>query len=217
MFHRKGYSRAQTKAEETANTISHSLGLIAALVGAPLLIMQAARVGDVFFVVGASVFAFTIIFMYLTSSIYHFLPPGKAKHAFRVLEHCAIFLLIAGTYTPILLGVLFGAWGWTLLAVVWGIALLGVFLKIFAQHLPLAFSTGLYLLMGWVIIVAIVPLVAAMPIEGIYWLVAGGLSYTLGVLFFVLDDRLPFGHFIWHLWVLGGTTCHYFAVYWYGA
>lgn len=217
MFHRKGYSRDQTRTEEAANTLSHGLGLVAALVGAPLLIMQAARIGDTFFVVGASVFALTIIFMYLTSSIYHLLAPGKAKHAFRVIEHCAIFLLIAGTYTPILLGVLHGAWGWSLLVLVWGIALVGLFLKIFAQHLPLALSTGLYLLMGWVIIIAIVPLIAVMPIAGIYWLVAGGLSYTLGVVFFVLDDRLPFGHFIWHLWVLAGTSCHYFAVYWYGA
>ncbi|WP_319784172.1 PAQR family membrane homeostasis protein TrhA [Oceanisphaera sp. IT1-181] len=217
MFHQKGYFREQTKAEETANTISHGLGLVAALVGTPLLIMQAARIGDTFFVVGASLFALTIIFMYLSSSIYHFLPQGKAKHAFRVIEHCAIFLLIAGTYTPILLGVLYGVWGWTLLAVVWGIALVGVFLKMFAQHLPLALSTSLYLLMGWIIIVAIVPLLTVMPIEGIYWLVAGGVCYSLGVLFFVLDGRLPFGHFIWHLWVLAGTTCHYFTVYWYGA
>ncbi|MGO5000244.1 PAQR family membrane homeostasis protein TrhA [Oceanisphaera sp. W20_SRM_FM3] len=217
MFHRKGHSRTQTKAEEAANTISHGLGLIAALVGAPLLTMQAARMGDTLFVVGASLFAITIIFMYLSSSLYHFLPQGKAKHAFRVLEHCAIFLLIAGTYTPILLGVLYGAWGWALLTVVWGIALLGLFLKVFAQHLPLALSTGLYLLMGWIIVVALKPLIAAMPIDGIYLLVAGGVSYSLGVIFFVFDDRLPFGHFIWHLWVLGGTTCHYFAVYWYGA
>lgn len=217
MFHKKGYSRGQTKAEEAANTISHGLGLVAASVGAPLLIMQATHIGDTFFVVGASVFTLTIIFLYLSSSIYHFLPQGKAKHAFRVIEHCAIFLLIAGTYTPILLGVLYGVWGWTLLAVVWSIALVGVFLKMFAQHLPLALSTSLYLLMGWIIVVALKPLIAAMPIDGLYLLVAGGVSYSLGVIFFVLDDRLPFGHFIWHLWVLGGTTCHYFAVYWYGA
>ncbi|MGB5856706.1 MAG: hemolysin III family protein [Oceanisphaera sp.] len=217
MFHRKGYSRAQTKAEETANTLSHGLGLLAALVGAPFLVYRATQIGDAFFVTGASLFAATIIFLYLTSSIYHFLPVGKAKHAFRVLEHCAIFVLIAGTYTPLLLGVLNGAWGWSLFGVVWSLALMGVLLKIFAQHLPMVFSTTLYLLMGWVIVVAFKPLLATMPIEGIYWLVAGGLSYTFGVVFFVLDDRLPFGHFIWHLWVLAGTSCHYFTVYLYGA
>ncbi|MFD1006782.1 PAQR family membrane homeostasis protein TrhA [Oceanisphaera ostreae] len=217
MFNKKGYSRTQSGAEEAANTLSHVAGLVAAVVGTPFLIVQASHTGGGLFVAGACVFATTIIFMYLTSSIYHFLPVGKAKHAFRVIEHSAIFLLIAGTYTPILLGVLNGPWGWTLLAVVWSIAFVGVFLKLFAQHLPISLSTSLYLLMGWIIVVALKPLIAAMPIDGIYLLVAGGVSYSLGVIFFVLDDRLPFGHFIWHLWVLAGTTFHYFAIYWYGA
>ncbi|ART79324.1 PAQR family membrane homeostasis protein TrhA [Oceanisphaera avium] len=217
MFHSKRGARAQTRGEERANTLSHGLGLVVALIGGPLLIMQAKLVGDTAFIIGASIFALSIIFMYLSSAIYHGLAVGQAKLTFRVIEHCAIFLLIAGTYTPILLGVLNGAWGWSLLILVWSIALLGIGLKLFAQHLPLALSTTLYLLMGWVIIIAIVPLIAVMPSAGIYWLLAGGISYTLGVVFFILDDRLPYAHFIWHLWVLAGTCCHYLAIYWYGA
>ena len=217
MFHRKGYSRHQTRAEEAANSLSHGLALIVGVIGTPFLVHRAYVTGDAFFVVGASLFAASIIFMYLSSTLYHCLPVGKVKHAFRVLEHCAIFVLIAGTYTPLLLGVLNGAWGWSLFGVIWALALMGVLLKIFAQHLPMAFSTGLYLLMGWVIVIAIKPLLATMPMDGIYWLVAGGLCYTLGVLFFIFDDHLPFAHFIWHLWVIAGTSCHYLAVYWYGA
>lgn len=217
MFHRKGYSRQQTLAEETANAVSHGLAFIAGLIGTPFLVHRAYVTGDAFFIAGASLFAASILFMYLTSTLYHGLPLGKAKHTFRVLEHCAIFILIAGTYTPLLLGALNGAWGWSLFGVVWALALMGVLLKIFAQHLPIAFSTILYLVMGWVIVIAIKPLLAVMPLPGIYWLVAGGLSYTLGVAFFVFDDHLPFGHFIWHLWVMVGTSCHYVAVYGYGA
>lgn len=217
MFHQKGYSRAQTRVEEAANTLSHGLALLAGVISTPFLVHRAYMTGDAFFVVGASLFAASIIFMYLSSTLYHGLPAGRAKHTLRVLEHCAIFILIAGTYTPLLLGALNGAWGWSLFGVVWTLALLGVLLKIFAQHLPMAFSTTLYLLMGWVILIAFKPLLAVMPLPGIYWLVAGGICYTLGVVFFVFDDHLPFGHFIWHLWVMAGTSCHYVAVYGYGA
>ncbi len=209
--------REQSPAEEMANSISHGIGLIAALVGTPFLITHAARNASGQFIVGVSVFCATIILLYLASTLYHALPLGKAKRVFRIIEHSAIFLLIAGTYTPFTLGVLNGAWGWTLFGVIWGLALAGVALKAFykAAH-PILF-TGLYLLMGWVVVIAVDPLLASVPTAGLLWLLAGGLSYTLGVAFFATDSRLQYGHLIWHLFVMGGTAFHYFAVLWYAA
>ncbi|GAA3534747.1 hypothetical protein GCM10022394_12870 [Zobellella aerophila] len=165
--------------------------------------------------VGVILFVTTVVLLYLASTLYHLLPPGKAKRVFRVIEHCAIFLLIAGTYTPFSLGVLRGGWGWTLFGIVWGLALVGVAIKVFVKRFRPLFSTALYLLMGWVIVVAIDPLLARMPLEGLLWLLAGGLCYTLGVVFFATDARLRFGHLVWHLFVMAGTACHYLAVFWY--
>jgi len=209
--------REQSQAEEIANSISHGIGLVAALVGAPFLIMHAVRHGDTGFIVGTSVFSATMIFLYLASTLYHALPMGKAKGVFRVIEHSAIFLLIAGTYTPFTLGVLRGAWGWTLLGVVWGLAIVGVALKVFDKAYHPILSTGLYLLMGWIVVIAVDPLLARVPTAGFLWLLAGGLSYTAGVAFFATDSRLQYGHLIWHLFVIAGTACHYFAVIWYAA
>ena len=209
--------RNQSQAEEIANSISHGIGLIAALIGTPFLITQAAQNGDGQYVAGATVFGASILLLYLGSTLYHALPPGKAKRAFRIIEHSAIFLLIAGTYTPFTLGVLRGAWGWTLFGMVWGLAAIGLALKAFYQaSRPILFTT-LYLLMGWVIVIAIEPMLANVPTTGLLWLLAGGLSYTVGVVFFATDSRLKYGHFIWHLFVMGGTVCHYFAVLWYAA
>lgn len=207
--------REQSRGEEIANSISHGIGLIAALVAAPLLIMHAVRRGDTGFIVGASLFAATMVLLYLASTLYHALPIGKAKRVFQVIEHSAIFLLIAGTYTPFMLGVLRGAWGWTLLGLVWGLAVAGVALKAFDRMSHPIVSTGLYLLMGWLILIAVNPLYARIPASGLLWLVAGGVAYTAGVAFFAADSRLRYGHFIWHLFVMTGTACHYFAVLWY--
>ena len=212
-----GPKREQSQAEEIANSISHGIGLVAALVGTPFLIMHAIRHGDTGFIVGTSVFSATMIFLYLASTLYHALPMGKAKGVFRVIEHSAIFLLIAGTYTPFTLGVLRGAWGWTLLVVVWGLAIVGVALKVFDKASHPILSTGLYLLMGWIVVIAVDPLLARVPTAGFLWLLAGGLSYTAGVAFFATDSRLQYGHLIWHLFVIAGTACHYFAVIWYAA
>jgi len=210
--------REQSRGEEIANSISHGIGLIAALVATPFLIMHAVQRGDTGFIVGASVFAATMVLLYLASTLYHALPRGgKAKHAFHVIEHSAIFLLIAGTYTPFTLGVLRGAWGWTLLGLVWGLAATGVALKAFNRMSHPIVSTGLYLLMGWLILIAANPLYARVPASGLLWLVAGGVAYTAGVAFFAADSRLRYGHFIWHLFVMAGTACHYFAVLWYAA
>jgi len=193
------------------------LGLIAALVATPFLVLQAVRHGDAGFVVGASVFAATMVLLYLASTLYHASPVGRAKRAFRVIEHSAIFLLIAGTYTPFTLGVLRGTWGWSLLGVVWGIAVTGVVLKALNRLTHPILTTSLYLLMGWLIVIAAEPLSERVPASGLLWLVAGGLAYTIGVVFFALDWRLRYGHFIWHLFVMAGTACHYFAVLGYAA
>ncbi|MHB1186342.1 PAQR family membrane homeostasis protein TrhA [Thiobacillus sp.] len=209
--------RVQSREEEIANSLSHGFGLIASLVAAPFLVLRAVRQGEAGFVVGASVFAATMVVLYLASTLYHALPAGRAKSVFRVIEHSAIFLLIAGTYTPFTLGVLRGTWGWSLLGLVWGIAVTGVVLKALNRLTHPILTTGLYLLMGWLIVIAAQPLSARVPASGLLWLVAGGLAYTLGVFFFALDSRLRYGHFIWHLFVMAGTACHYFAVLWYAA
>jgi hemolysin III len=179
--------------------------------------MHAARQGAAGLIVGASIFSATAILLYLSSTLYHALPLGNAKRVFRVIEHSAIFFLIAGTYTPFTLGVLRGAWGWKLLGLEWGLAVAGVVLKAIEKTSHPILSTGLYLLMGWLIILAVDPLLARVPTAGLLWLLAGGLSYTAGVAFFATDSRLQYGHLIWHLFVMNGTACHYFAVLWYAA
>lgn len=212
-----GFNREQSGGEEFANALSHGLGLILALIGTPFLIVQVVRQGEPLFVVGVGVFCTTMILLYLSSMLYHALPAGQAKRVFRRIEHSAIYLLIAGTYTPFTFGVLAGGWGWTLFGIVWGLAAVGVTLKVLQkQHHPIL-STCLYLLMGWVIVLAIEPLLANVATAGLLWLLAGGLFYTVGVVFFATDSRLLYGHFIWHLFVIAGTTCHFFAVLWYAA
>ena len=212
-----GPGREQSQGEEIANSISHGLGLVAALVGTPFLIVQAARHGNAGFIAGTSIFSATAAILYLASTLYHALPAGKAKRVFRIIEHSAIYLLIAGTYTPFTLGVLSGAWGWTLLGVTWFLAAAGVALKAFSRASHPILSTVLYLLMGWVVVIAVDPLLARMPTAGLLWLIAGGLSYTAGVVFFATDSRLQYGHLVWHLFVMAGTACHYFAIIWYAA
>lgn len=207
--------RGQSPGEEIANSISHGIGLIAAIVATPFLIMEAINRGDAGFIAGVSIFAASMVLLYLSSALYHVLPAGKSKRVFRIMEHSAIFLLIAGTYTPFTLGVLRGAWSWTLLGLVWGLALTGVALKAFERMSHPVISTGLYLFMGWLILIAANPMYERVPASGLLWLVAGGVAYTAGVAFFVADTRLKYAHFVWHLFVMAGTVCHYFAVLWY--
>ena len=207
---------SQSFREEIANSLSHGAGLVAALVATPFLIGDAMRKGSPAFLVGACVFAATVLLLYLGSTLYHGLPPGRAKRAFRVVDHCAIYLLIAGTYTPFTLGVLFGAWGWSLLAVVWSLAAIGITLEVTGGVRHPAWSLVLYLGMGWLAVVAIRPLALHLPAAGLIWLVAGGLAYTLGVVFYTAKG-LRFGHLVWHLFVLVGTFCHFTAVRYYAA
>jgi hemolysin III len=209
--------REQTTGEEIANSISHGLGLAAALVSIPFLLLHAVKIGSTGYIVGVSVFAASIVLLYLGSTLYHALQHSAAKRVFRAIEHSAIFILIAGTYTPFTLGVLNGSWGWSIFGVIWGLALIGITLKVVFRGSHNLLYVGLYLLMGWTIVVAIKPMLTLVPMEGLLWLLAGGLAYTIGVLFYVFDSRLKYGHAIWHLFVIAGTTCHYFSVYWYAA
>lgn len=208
-------ARGQTLGEEIANSISHAIGLVGAIVGTPFLILEVARYGDTSAIVGVSIFCAAMILLYSASSVYHALPVGRVKRLFFTLDHSAIFLLIAGTYTPFTLGVLRDSVGAALFTVVWAIAILGIGLKAFGKASHPVVSTGLYMAMGWLIVFATGPLIAAVPAAGMAWLVAGGLSYTLGVVFFVTDSRIPYGHMVWHAFVVAGTACHYFAVLWY--
>lgn len=211
------HARRQSRAEELANSVSHALALLAMIAGTPFLIINAIDKGGLGFVVGSVVFAVSAMLLYLCSAVYHALKQGRAKDFFRIIDHSAIFLLIAGTYTPFTLGVLKGAWGWTLFGLVWGLAAVGVMLKALQRISHPFFSTGLYLLMGWLVVIAIKPLMSGMPTAGLLWLLAGGLMYTLGVVFFATDSKLKFGHFTWHLFVIGGTACHYIAIVGYAA
>lgn len=206
--------RPQAFGEEVANAVSHGLALVAAIVAIPILILGAAPHGAAA-IVGASIFGATLLLLYLASMIYHVLPAGKGKRVFMVLDHCAIFLLIAGSYTPFTLGVLKGGWGWSLLGVVWGLALADVLIKAILGTKYQNLSVALYLGMGWLVLVAVEPMLKVVPLPGLLWLLAGGLFYTLGVVFFHYDWRLRYAHFIWHLFVVAGSVCHTVAVYRY--
>ena len=207
----------QTLGEELANSISHGAGLLAAAIGMPILLHAAIERGSTPFIVGSAIFAATVLLLYLNSAVYHVWPRTRFKGVLQTLDHSAIFLLIAGTYTPLTLGPLHGPWGWSVLVVVWGMAVFGVALKIVkgAAHRP-RLAVGLYLVMGWLVVLIMRPLAMSVPLSTLVWLIAGGLVYTSGVFFFV-NDHKRYCHFIWHLFVLGGTFCHYFAVLSYAA
>ena len=206
--------RPQTRREELANALTHGSGLAASLVGLPVLVWAASRQGGPRELVACAVFAASLVLLYAASTLYHALPASRAKQILRVVDHTAIYLLIAGSYTPFTLGVLRGAWGWTLFGVVWGLAVIGILHKILLGFRFPRLSTLMYLGMGWLAVVAAGPLVRALPAGGLAWLVAGGLCYSLGVIWYV-RDHLPYRHALWHLLVLSGSACHYTAVYRY--
>ncbi len=208
--------RQQTLGEEIVNCVSHGLALLAVLVGIPFLIAGAWPHGAAS-LIGACVFAATMVLLYLASTLYHALPAGRAKRVFQKLDHGAIYLFIAGSYTPFALGALGGAWGWTLFGLAWSLAGLGVVLKVFNRLAHPWHSTGLYLLMGWLVLIAVVPLVERVPATGVMLLLAGGIAYTLGVIFYMLDSRWRYSHAVWHGFVVAGTGFHFFAVLGYAA
>ena len=204
-----GTHQPQTRGEEIANSVSHGVGFFAAVVLLPVLVINALSDGAAA-MVGAAVFGATMALLYLTSTLYHAMAPSRAKSVLRVLDHSAIYLLIAGTYTPFTLGVLRGPWGWTLFGVIWGLAAIGIFLKSIRGIRYPRLSTAVYLAMGWLVLVAAKPLWASVPAWGLFWLFAGGVSYTAGVAFYAARRR--YAHFVWHLFVLAGTSCHFVAV-----
>jgi hemolysin III len=205
-------ARHQTRREEIANAISHGAGFVMGLVALPLLVVSAVRRDDRWQVIAGAIYATTLVLLYSASTLYHALPSHfPAKRVFRGLDHGAIYLLIAGTYTPFALGALRGPWGWSILGVVWGLALGGIVLKMGLGFRYPRLSTTIYLLMGWLIVVALRPLWLALGPWGMAWIAAGGLSYTAGVYFYA-RDHLHFRHFVWHLFVLAGSACHLVAV-----
>ncbi len=200
--------------EEVANTITHGIGIGLSIAGLVLLVVRAALYGDAWQVVSFSIYGTSLILLYSASTLYHGFQSKRAKEVLRIFDHSAIYLLIAGTYTPFLLVTLRGPWGWSLFGVIWGLALLGITFKIIFGAKYEIVSTTFYILMGWVVITAIKPLIAALPSAGLFWLVAGGLAYTSGVIFYAWE-KLPFNHAIWHGFVLAGSFFHFFAVLFY--
>jgi hemolysin III len=196
---------------ERFNSISHLIGATLALAGVAVLLVVAATDGGARRIVAFSVYGTTLFLLYLVSTLYHGLP-GRAKHVFRILDHQAIYLLIAGTYTPFTLVTLNGAVGWWMFGAIWGMAGVGMVLDALPRRGARVVPFFIYFAMGWLVLVALDPLLAALPRAGFYWLLAGGILYTSGIVFFALDRRFPWAHGVWHLFVLGGSVSHYVAI-----
>ncbi len=200
--------------EEIVNHITHAIGAVLSLVGLILLVLRAAKYGDVWHVVSFSIYGSSLLILYTISAMYHSKQKLHIKKKFRILDHVSIYLLIAGSYTPFLLVSLRGAWGWSLFGIVWGLALLGIIFKVFFIGRFEVLATIGYVLMGWLVVVAFKEIVLHVPKGGITLLIAGGLTYTLGVVFYAIK-KIPYNHAIWHLFVLGGSAFHFFAIYHY--
>lgn len=202
---------------EKFNTYTHLLGALLALAGGAVLVVQGALAHDAWKVVSFSIYAATLVLLYSSSTLYHNARQGRLKHWLRMLDHNAIYLLIAGTYTPFALVSLRGAWGWSLFGVVWGLALLGILQELWLPRKTRLVSLVIYVLMGWLAVIAVVPLVETLSWHGFAWVAAGGLVYTLGIVFYINDQRFRHWHGIWHLFVLAGSVLHYFAILLYVA
>ena len=204
--------REQTTSEEIVNAILHGIGAGLSIAALVVLVIFANQYGDVWHIISFSIFGATLIILYLASTLYHSFPKGKWKNILHVIDHSSIFLLIAGTYTPVTLTALRGPWGWSIFGVVWGIALLGIILKVFWMGKLKFLSVGLYVVMGWLIVIAVRPLIDSLNTISLIFLVAGGLCYTIGIVFYIWR-RLKYSHGIWHLFVLAGSICHFFTVF----
>lgn len=200
---------------EKFNTYSHLIGSLLAVAGGVILIVQGA--GDVWKVVSFSIYATTLVLMYSSSTLYHNAGQGKTKNFLRMLDHNAIYLLIAGTYTPFVLVSLRGPWGWTLFGVVWALALIGILQEIWLKKKTRLASLLIYIVMGWIVVIAIVPLAGILSWTGIAWIASGGIAYTVGTIFYLYDHRFAHWHGIWHLFVIAGSALHYFAILMYVA
>lgn len=200
-----------SKKEELANSITHGIGIALSLAALVILVAYASGQGNVWKVLSFSIYGVSLILLYTASTLYHSFNAVKIKHYLKIFDHSAIYLLIAGTYTPFMLVMLRESIGWLMFGVIWSLALIGIFFKLFFVGRFQIFSTIIYLLMGWLVIIAFKPMIVHVPEGGLYWLLAGGISYSLGVVFY-LWNRIPYHHAIWHLFVLGGSICHFFAV-----
>lgn len=197
--------------EELANAITHGIGILFSISGLGVLTAFASIFGTAWHIVSCAIYSGTMILMYTASTLYHSIPSPRAKSLFRTLDHASIFLMIAGTYTPFTLVSLHGPWGWSLFGVIWGLAAAGIICEFFLLKKYRLLAVAIYIAMGWSVIVAIKPLLAAIPTPGIWLLVAGGLFYSLGAIFYIVK-KVPFNHAIWHGFVLAGTICHFFAI-----
>lgn len=208
---RKPGSGDQTLREEVVNSITHGIGAALATAGLVVLVTVAAQRGDAWRITGLSIYGATLILLYLASTLYHAFQNPRLKRYFRIMDHSAIFLLIAGTYTPVVLGPMRGPWGWSLFGVIWGLAVAGIVMKVMLIGRLKRISVLIYVAMGWVVLIAVKPILSALPAGLLVWLLVGGLCYTLGVVFYAAK-RIPYHHAIWHLFVLGGSVCHYFGM-----
>lgn len=197
--------------EEVANSITHGVGLALSVIGLGVLIVLACLYGSALHIASCSVYGATLVILYTASTLYHSFRSPRIKHIFKIIDHCAIYLLIAGTYTPFTLVMLRGGWGWSLFGIIWMLTFVGIIFKLFFVNKFQIISTIIYVLMGWLAIVAIKPMLQMIPTGCILWLVAGGLFYTIGVLFFAWH-KIPYNHAIWHVFVVAGSVCHFFAV-----
>src|SRR4030095_9459569 len=201
----------ETWVEELANSITHGVGLALSVIGLIVLIVLSVTRGTAWHILGCTIYGGTLVLLYSASTLYHSFRTPRLKRVLKILDHTAIYLLIAGTYTPFTLVNLRGFWGWTLFSLVWGLSVFGILWKLFhVERFPIV-STLVYIAMGWLVVIAIKPVMLAVPMSGIIWLVAGGLFYTVGVVFFA-SKRIPYNHAIWHMFVMAGSICHYFAV-----
>lgn len=201
---------------ERFNSITHLVGAILALAGLIVLVVRASLTGDSWKIVSFSIYGCTLFALYASSTLYHSFR-GTSKNVLQKFDHCTIYLLIAGSYTPFTLVSLRGAWGWSLFGVVWGLAVIGILQELLFEKRRAVLSVAIYLLMGWIAIIGIRPLSHSLSGAGLTWLVAGGLFYTIGVVFFALDTRLKYSHEVWHLFVLAGSACHYLTIFLYVA
>jgi hemolysin III len=197
--------------EEIANAITHGIGLLLSIAGFVVLLVLATLRGTAWHIVACSIYGATLICLYAASTLYHAVISPRVKRALRIFDHSAIYLLIAGSYTPFLLVSLRGPWGWSLFGVIWGLALAGVLFKFWFVERFAILSTAVYIAMGWLVVIAAKPVSTHLSLTAMIWLLAGGLAYTGGVIFFAAK-RIPYSHAIWHLFVLAGSFCHYFAV-----
>lgn len=204
-------SPKQSLPEELANAITHGIGAGLSIAALVILVVFAAKISDTWKIVSFSIYGATMITLFLSSTLYHAFPQPKVKRFFRILDHSSIFLLIAGTYTPVTIGTMRGGWGWTLFGIIWGLCILGILMKVFVMGKLKWLSTIIYLAMGWMVLIAIRPLMTTVPKVFLMWMLIGGAAYSLGIIFYIAR-KMPFHHAVWHLFVLGGSICHFFGM-----